>query len=97
MLLRSLGGYVTAMRATAVADASVFDRILVMPVTAPAPRASTHAAPPPAPFAAFQPPPFQPPQFQPQLPPDDDRDDAPRKPRSRAIEGLCSCSRRLQA
>jgi hypothetical protein len=72
VLLRSLGGYVTALRATAVADASVFDRILVMPVTATAPPApSTAPAAPPAPFAAFQPP-----QFQPQLPPDDDRDDA---------------------
>jgi hypothetical protein len=75
VLLRSLGGYVTAMRTTAVADASMFDRILVMPVTAPAP--STAPAAPPAPFASFQPPPFQPPPFQPQLSPDDDRDDAP--------------------
>jgi len=73
VLLRSLGGYVTAPRATVVADASVFDRIVVMPVTASAPPPPSNApAPPPAPFAAFQPPP----QFQPQLPPDDDRDDA---------------------
>src|SRR5262249_51476254 len=37
VLLRSVGGYVTAPRETAIADASMFDRILVMPVTAPAP------------------------------------------------------------
>jgi hypothetical protein len=71
VLLRSLGGYVTAPRATMVANASVFDRILVMPVVAPAPSASSAAAPPPPPFAAFQPPQFQPP------PQDDDRDDGP--------------------
>jgi hypothetical protein len=72
VLLRSLGGYVTAPRTTMVANASVFDRILVMPVTAPPPSpvsAQTAAAPPP-PFAAFQPPQFQ------QPPQDDDRDDA---------------------
>ena len=67
VLLRSLGGYVTAPRTTMIADASVFDRILVMPVTATAPSQNT-APPPPAPFAAFQPPQFQPAQ-------DDDRDD----------------------
>ena len=72
MLLRSLGGYVTAPRTTMVANASVFDRILVMPVTAPAPSpASAAALPPPPPFAAFQPQQFQPP------PQDDDRDDGP--------------------
>ncbi|MEP7305315.1 MAG: hypothetical protein ABJA98_07365 [Acidobacteriota bacterium] len=72
VLLRSLGGYVTAPRTTMVANASVFDRILVMPVVAPAPSPVSAAAPPP-PFAAFQPPQFQPPQFQ--QPQDDDRDD----------------------
>ena len=73
VLLRSLGGYVTAPRTTMVANASVFDRILVMPVVAPAPSPASAAPPPPAPFAAFQPPQFQPPQFQ--QPQDDDRDD----------------------
>src|SRR3954447_7309635 len=37
VLLRSLGGYVTAPRTTTVANASMFDRILVMPVVAPPP------------------------------------------------------------
>jgi hypothetical protein len=73
VLLRSLGGYVTAPRTTMVENASVFDRILVMPVVAPAPSTTSAAAPPPPPFAAFQPPQFQPPQFQ--QPQDDDRDD----------------------
>jgi len=74
VLLRSLGGYVTAPRPTMVANASVFDRILVMPVVAPAaPSPASGGAPPPPPFAAFQPPQFQP-QFQ-QPPQDDDRDD----------------------
>jgi hypothetical protein len=80
VLLRSVGGYVTAPRVTMTADASVFDRILVMPITAPAPSpASAAPPPPPAPFAAFQPPPFQ------QQPPgDDDREDgAPQQPGNR--------------
>jgi len=73
VLLRSLGGYVTAPRTTAVANASMFDRILVMPVVAPppAPVSAAPAAPSPPPFATFQPP-----QFQPSAQ-DDDRDDAP--------------------
>src|SRR5262245_48048515 len=72
VLLRSLGGYVTAPRTTAVANASMFDRILVMPVIAPPPAPVSAAAPPPAP-APFA---FQPPQFQPSAQ-DDDRDDIP--------------------
>ncbi len=71
VLLRSLGGYVTAPRTTQVANASMFDRILVMPVTAPAPSPASAPAAPPPPFAAFQPQQFQPP------PQDDDRDDGP--------------------
>jgi len=73
VLLRSLGGYVTAPRTTTVANASMFDRILVMPVVAPPPAPVSAASPPPAPppFAAFQPP-----QFQPSAQ-DDDRDDLP--------------------
>jgi len=60
MLLRTLSGYIAAPRTPFVADASQFDRIIVMPTTA-APRAPASAAPPPAPFAqlngVLQPPP----------------------------------------
>jgi hypothetical protein len=69
VLLRSVGGYVTAPRVTMIAGASVYDRIVVMPVAA-LPPSPVNAAAPPAPFAAFQPPAFQPP------PADDDRDDS---------------------
>ena len=82
VLLRSLGGYVTAPRATQIADASVFDRILVMPVTAPAPApVSASAAPAPPPFTAFQPPQFQ------QPPQDDDRDDVVAPPQTPGNRG----------
>jgi len=67
VLLRSVGGYVTAPRMTPMSDASVFDRIVVMPVTAQAPSSAPAAAPPPA-FQSFQPP-------QPQFPIEDDRDE----------------------
>lgn len=69
VLLRSVSGYMAAPRGTAVANLSVFDRIIVMPtVAAPRPAASS-AAPTPV---------FQQPQFAPAaLPPDDDADDAP--------------------
>jgi hypothetical protein len=51
MLLRSLSGYMVAPRAAVIADASNFDRIIVMPTTAsPRPAPSASAAPPPAPF-----------------------------------------------
>src|SRR5207237_3162345 len=46
VLLRSVSGYMAAPRATGVANASAFDRIIVMP-TSVAPRAPTGAAPPP--------------------------------------------------
>jgi hypothetical protein len=51
MLLRSLSGYIVAPRASIVSGASLFDRIIVMPTTAP-PRApvSSAAALPPAPL-----------------------------------------------
>jgi hypothetical protein len=61
ILLRSVSGYVAAPRATAVGNASQFDRILVLPTSAP-PRAvavpppAFAASPAPAPFGA-QPPP----------------------------------------
>jgi hypothetical protein len=69
VLLRSVSGYMAAPRGTAVANLSVFDRIIVMPtVAAPRPTASA-AAPAPA---------FQQPQFTPAAPPpDDDADDPP--------------------
>jgi hypothetical protein len=52
MLLRSLSGYMVAPRAVAIADASNFDRIIVMPTSAsPRPAVSASASvPPPAPF-----------------------------------------------
>jgi len=53
VLLRSISGYVTAPRASMVADSSVFDRIIVMPTVAATP-APISAAPPPPPFATFQ-------------------------------------------
>src|SRR5207253_6914666 len=70
VLLRSVAGYMTAPRAAEVANASVFDRIVVMPASAP-PRAAGAAGPTPAPM--FQ----QPGQFasQPQQPAGDDSDD----------------------
>ena len=46
VLLRSVSGYLAAPRATVVANASAFDRIIVMP-TSVAPRAPAGAAPPP--------------------------------------------------
>jgi hypothetical protein len=68
VLLRSVSGYMAAPRQTAVANLSVFDRIIVMP-TAAAPRAAASAQPAPA---------FQQPQFQqPVAPLDDDADDPP--------------------
>jgi hypothetical protein len=69
VLLRSVSGYMAAPRGTAVANLSVFDRIIVMP---------TVAAPRPAASSAPTAPTFQQPQFTPAAqPPDDDGDDAP--------------------
>jgi hypothetical protein len=48
ILLRSISGYVAAPRAIPIEDGSAFDRILIMPTTAP-PRA---AVPPPPTFAS---------------------------------------------
>ena len=69
VLLRSVSGYMAAPRQTAVANLSVFDRIIVMP-TAAAPRPAASAQSAPA---------FQQPQFQQPVPPpnDDDADDPP--------------------
>ncbi len=52
MLLRSVSGYIAAPRAVAISDASLFDRVIVMPTSA-APRPAPSAAPPPPPFAQF--------------------------------------------
>src|SRR5262245_55769227 len=69
VLLRSVSGYMAAPRATAVANLSVFDRIIVMP---------TVAAPRPAASAASPAPTMQQPQFTPApAPPDDDADEPP--------------------
>ena len=69
VLLRSISGYMAAPRAVPVANASRFDRIIVMP-TSVAPRAAS-ATPPPFSQAGVQPSPFVPPQ----VPADDDDDD----------------------
>jgi hypothetical protein len=66
LLLRAVGGYVTTPRPVAVANASRFDRIIVMP-TAAAPRPAVMASAPP-------PPTFNTPVQQVQ-PADDDSDD----------------------
>jgi hypothetical protein len=70
VLLRAVSGYMAAPRATAVANQSQFDRIIVIP-TSSAPRAAT-VSPAPAPFAQLPP---QPPPFSPT-----DEDDEPRQP-----------------
>lgn len=78
VLLRSVSGYMAAPRATAAANLSRFDRIVVLP-TNPLPRAAAVAAPPPT----FQQPQFpQQPQFQPAPQQADDAldDDRPAPP-----------------
>jgi hypothetical protein len=73
VLLRTISGYMAAPRAMAAANLSRFDRIVVMPTTAP-PRSAAVAAPPPT----LAQPQFQQPQFQPPpQPADDDDDDRP--------------------
>ena len=67
MLLRSVSGYVAAPRPAAVANLSVFDRIIVMPTMA-APRTAAAAQPAQT---------FQQPQFAPAPPPPDDDQDEP--------------------
>jgi hypothetical protein len=69
VLLRSVSGYVAAPRAESVANASQFDRIMVMPTSSPA----RPAAPGPAASAV---PVFQQPQFTVPPPRVDDDDDA---------------------
>jgi hypothetical protein len=84
VLLRSVSGYVAAPRAETIANASQFDRILVMPTSSPARPPAPGPAGPTFQQPQFTPPPFQMPQFQtPQFPPaaarvdDDDDGDQP--------------------
>ena len=76
VLLRSVSGYMVAPRTAVVANASTFDRIVVMPTSA-APRAPVGAAPAPV---------FRPPAIQglfgqpPQQPGEDEPDDEPPTP-----------------
>jgi hypothetical protein len=74
VLLRALSGYMAAPRAVAAANLSRFDRIVVMPTSAP-PRAPVSAAAPSPTFA--QPQPQQQPQFVPPQPADDDEEERP--------------------
>lgn len=71
VLLRSVSGYLAAPRSTAIANASVFDRIVVMPTSVP----PVAAAPAPPPFQQpgrqFAAPSIEPPQVA------DDGDDGP--------------------
>ena len=73
VLLRTLSGYLAAPRPQAAANLSHFDRIVVMPTSAP-PRAPVSAA---APAPAFSQPQFVQPQFQPPQPADDDEEERP--------------------
>jgi hypothetical protein len=68
VLLRSVSGYVAAPRAQMIANASQFDRILVMPTSSPARPASPASPAPGVPT-------FQQPQFTPPPPRVDDDDD----------------------
>ena len=77
VLLRTISGYMAAPRAVMAANVSQFDRIVVMPTTAP-PRAPVSASAAPAPAPAAMPQPQFQPQFQPQIPQqaaDDDVED----------------------
>jgi hypothetical protein len=77
VLLRTLSGYMAAPRAAVAVNLSRFDRIVVMPTSAP-PRAPVSASAPPPAFAQPQPQFVQPqPQFQPPQPADDDDDERP--------------------
>ncbi len=64
IILRSASGYLVAPRAAAVANASRFNRILIMPTSTP-PRPSAAPAPPPFPQPPFPQPAFGPPPSSP--------------------------------
>ena len=74
IILRSVSGYLAAPRASAVANASRYDRIFVMPTSTP-PR--TAPAPVPAPQPVFPQPQFNPTIQQPQPLDGDDDDPTP--------------------
>ena len=82
-LLRSVSGYVAAPRAEMVANASVFDRIVVMPASAPPPATATRQ--PANPAFQQQPPPgmFVPSGMQTPQVADDDDDETPAPPVNR--------------
>jgi|SRR5262245_8628670 len=84
VLLRSAGGYVLAPRRTETANASRYDRILILPQSAPtpAPRPQVATAPPaqPRPFAPPQARPVVPGQPGAQPPAADDNDDQDDRP-----------------
>jgi hypothetical protein len=73
VLLRTLSGYMAAARPQTAANLSQYDRIVVMPTSAP-PRPPVSAA---APAPTFSQPQFAQPQFQPPQPADDDDDEKP--------------------
>jgi len=73
VLLRTLSGYMAAPRPQTAANLSQYDRIVVMPTSAP-PRAPVSAA---APAPTFAQPQFAQPQFVPPQPADDDDDEKP--------------------
>src|SRR3954452_10244553 len=73
VILRGASGYLAAPRPTNVANASRFDRILVMPTSTAAPRAAAA----PAPAAGFPQPQFNPAVQQPVDDEDADNDPAP--------------------
>jgi hypothetical protein len=80
ILLRSAGGYVLAPRHAGAANASQFDRILILPQSAPvssAPRVATAPLPQPRPFAPPQPGQIA---FQPPAPSDDNADEPAERP-----------------
>ena len=80
ILLRAAGGYVLAPRHAGAANASQFDRILILPQSAPvtsAPRVATVPAPQPRPFAPPQPGQIA---FQTPPPPDDNADEPAERP-----------------
>lgn len=55
IVLRAASGYIVADRATLVANASRYDRILIMPPSAPVPASMAASRPAPAPPPAYQP------------------------------------------
>jgi hypothetical protein len=84
VLLRSAGGYVLAPRRTETANASRYDRILILPQSAPSPaprpQVATVSQPQPRPFVPPQARPVAPGQVAGQAPAADDNDDQDDRP-----------------